>query len=237
MLQTLKRKVRTFIHRIVDEAISSNAKAELFSISGERQRIALRSTAIYVNQHMNDAKRLEDRGALLKYALGLTTIDGLFLEFGVATGSTINLIAPLASNRVYGFDSFEGLPEAWGDYMPKGAFAQSPPKVHGNAELVIGYFSETLPKFLINHPGDAAFLHVDCDLYSSAKTVLGDLGDRIVPGTIIVFDEYFNYPGWENGEHKALSEFLIDKGLHCTYIGYTDSQQVAVRIHKPLDER
>lgn len=237
MLNILKRKVRTFIRGIVDEAISANAESELFSISRERQRIALRSTAVYVSKHMKNATRLESREALLKFALGQTTVPGLFLEFGVATGATINLIGPLAPARVYGFDSFEGLPEAWGDYMPKGAFAQSPPKVHSNVELIIGYFNETLPKFLSSHPGKVAFLHVDCDLYSSTKTVLCEIGDRIVPGSIIVLDEYFNYPGWEDGEHKALSEFLIERRLLCTYIGYTDSQQVAVKIHQPLDER
>lgn len=230
MLQMLKREIRRMIRGVVDEALSAHADSDRFVISWERQRMALRSTAEYVNRHMANTKRLTSREALLKFALTQTTVTGLFLEFGVATGATINLIGPLAPVRVFGFDSFEGLPESWGDYMPKGAFAQPVPNVHSNVELVVGYFDKTLPSFLANHEGQVAFLHIDCDLYSSTKTVFEILANRIVPGTVIVFDEYFNYPQWEEGEHKALSEFLADSRLSYGYIGYTDSQQAAIRI-------
>lgn len=230
MLQMLKREIRRMIRGVVDEALSAHADSERFVISWERQRMALRSTAEYVNRHMANTKRLASREALLRFALTQTTVTGLFLEFGVATGATINLIGPLAPVRVFGFDSFEGLPESWGDYMPKGAFAQPAPNVHCNVELVVGYFDKTLPSFLANHEGQVAFLHIDCDLYSSTKTVFETLANRIVPGTVIVFDEYFNYPQWEEGEHKALSEFLIDRRLSYGYIGYTDSQQAAIKI-------
>lgn len=50
-----------------------------------------------------------------------------------------------------------------------------------------GWFDETLPKFAAEVEGPAAFLHVDCDLYSSTRTVFEALGDRVVPGTVIVF--------------------------------------------------
>ena len=59
------------------------------------------------------------------------------------------------------------------------------------------------------------------------------LADRIQNGCIIVFDEYFNYPGWEEGEHKAFKEFLMSHGLTYSYIGYANSQQVAVKIGNP----
>ena len=62
-----------------------------------------------------------------------------------------------------------------------------------------------------------AFLHVDCDLYSSASFVLTQLKDRIQPGTVIVFDEYFNYPGWRKHEHRAFVEFIDATGLSFRY--------------------
>ena len=58
-----------------------------------------------------------------------------------------------------------------------------------------------------------AFIHVDCDLYSSTKTIFSLLSDRIVPGTIILFDEYFNYPNWQQHEYKALQEFVDTKNI------------------------
>ena len=75
------------------------------------------------------------------------------------------------------------------------------------------------------------FIHFDADLYSSTKTVLDILADRIVPGTVIQFDEYFNYPGWQDGEYKAFKEFVESRDIKFEYIGYLENdEQVAVRI-------
>jgi hypothetical protein len=54
-----------------------------------------------------------------------------------------------------------------------------------------------------------------------------------VAGTLIQFDEYFNYPGWQEGEYRAFKEFADANGVKFEYIGYTNgdnAQQVAVRI-------
>jgi hypothetical protein len=53
-----------------------------------------------------------------------------------------------------------------------------------------------------------ALLHIDCDLYSSTKTIFELLSDRIVPGTVIVFDELVNYPAFKKHEVLAFYEFL-----------------------------
>ena len=45
--------------------------------------------------------------------------------------------------------------------------------------------------------------NIDCDIYSSTKDIFDIAGDRINPGCIIVFDEYINYPSWEQHEFKA----------------------------------
>jgi hypothetical protein len=55
--------------------------------------------------------------------------------------------------------------------------------------------------------------------------------NRIRNGTVILFDEYFNYPGWELHEFKAFQEFIAHTGLSYRYIGVVPShQQVAVKI-------
>jgi hypothetical protein len=50
-----------------------------------------------------------------------------------------------------------------------------------------------------------------------------------VPGTIILFDEYFNYPNWEVHEYKAFQEFVTKYGVKYRYLAFA-RQQVAVRI-------
>ena len=74
-------------------------------------------------------------------------------------------------------------------------------------------------------------MHVDFDLYSSTRVVLEHCGSRLVPGSIIVFDEYFNYPGWPRHEHLAWTEFTQDNNACFEYIGFVPRhQQVAVRV-------
>jgi hypothetical protein len=77
----------------------------------------------------------------------------------------------------------------------------------------------------------AAFLHMDADLYSSTRTVLDMMAPRIVPGTVIVFDEFFNYPGWREGEYRAFMEFVAAHAAQFEWLAYCEThEQVAVRI-------
>ena len=138
--------------------------------------------------------------------------DGLILEFGVYSGETVTAIArKFPDAAVYGFDSFEGLPEDWhGAGMKKGAFDIQGrlPAVPENVTLVKGWFDATLPAFLEAHPGPVTFCHVDSDLYSSAAYVLAALAPRLRPGSVVCFDEIANWGNWiDDGEWKALAEF------------------------------
>lgn len=161
--------------------------------------------------------------------------NGWVLEFGVATGRTLNHIARLLPNkRVYGFDGFDGLPENWTSRMPRGFFARETlPRVRDNCELVVGWFNQTLPEFKRKRIGNnhIALLHIDSDLYSSAVTVLDNLKDNIVSGTVIIFDEYINYPGWQLDEFRAWQEFVKKHKIRYEYIAYVSRhQKVAVRV-------
>jgi hypothetical protein len=163
--------------------------------------------------------------------------NGLNLEFGVFEGRTINLCSKKYPDReFYGFDSFEGLPEDWRDGFSKGFFSLRGrlPAVNPNVSLIKGLFSDTLENFLEERGGDpVSFIHVDCDLYSSTKYILETLKHRIaVGGTIILFDEFYNYPGWENGEYKAWCEFAENNNIGYDYIGYNvNHEQVALKIY------
>ena len=159
---------------------------------------------------------------------------GLNLEFGVFMGHTINLCSEKYSDRMfYGFDSFEGLPEDWREGFLKSHFSLNGnlPQVNSNVTLIKGLFSDTLDEFLDKNQEKISFLHMDCDLYSSTKCVLEKVKNRLQSGTIILFDELYNYPGWQDGEYKAWQEFVSLYNVDYDYIGYNiHHQQVAVKI-------
>ena len=196
--------------------------------------LASLDSARYIIEKMPKAIILNSAFEVLTNALKNIVIEnGLYLEFGVYSGRSINHISSIMKDSiVYGFDSFEGLPEDWRPGFRKGKFAVDKlPSVNSNVELIKVWFDETLDTFLQSHTQDCAFIHVDCDLYSSTKTIFNSLRSRIKPGTVIVFDEYFNYPDWENGEFKAFQEFISESGLKYNYISYNrNHQQCAVKI-------
>lgn len=153
--------------------------------------------------------------------------DGLWLEFGVCSGNTINIISSKTKNKVYGFDSFLGLPEDWGNHQPKGTYSTNGnlPIVNNNVELVVGLFQDTLDNFLKEHEESVAYLHLDADLYSSTKFVLDKLKNRIVSGTVISFDEIRNYPEYRDHEIKAWLEFCNKTKISYEWIARTDYEQ------------
>ena len=156
-------------------------------------------------------------------------------EFGVRKGLTIKEIAKRISKRkCYGFDSFEGLPEDWsGQQYAKGAYSENgkTPKVPSNVFLEKGWFKDTLPNFLKNHKEKIDFIHFDADLYSSTKLILDLLGKRFHKGTILIFDEYFNYPNWKNHEYKAFQEFIRKEKISYTYLAFTSKSAVCLKIN------
>lgn len=73
--------------------------------------------------------------------------------------------------------------------FPQGNFAlESLPTVRANVRLIEGVFEDRLSGFLLEHPDVVAFINIDSDLYSAAKTILTKLNAQIVPGTILYFD-------------------------------------------------
>jgi len=188
----------------------------------------------YIIANMPEAMVLADRDELMKFSFGQAPKEGLVVEFGVANGASLRHLAGLTTRQVHGFDSFGGLPEDWSGTREKtGAFTQRGklPKVPANVTLHPGWFNETLPGFIAANPGPAAFIHVDCDIYSSTVTIFEALRERIGRGTVILFDEYFNYPGWRAHEYKAFQEFIASTGLAYKYIGVSaEKGHVAVII-------
>jgi hypothetical protein len=158
--------------------------------------------------------------------------EGLVLEFGVGFGTSIRLISELAEQEVHGFDSFEGLPEAWQE-NPKGSYSTKGviPSVPDNVILHNGWFEETLPSFIDQHQAPIRFMNIDCDIYSSTKTIFDLLAKQITHGTVIVFDEYIGNTNWREDEFKAFQEAVLSNGWEYEYLCFSFiTKQVVVRI-------
>jgi hypothetical protein len=199
----------------------------------ERALRALQRSVDYVESAMPDTLGFDSQRELIDYSLHAVAIDGYYLEFGVYTGGTIRYVARhIGPRTIHGFDSFKGLPEAWSGFGLSGKSFDVKgrlPRVPDNVRLHKGLFEESLPQWLADNPGRVAFIHIDCNLYSPTKTILDQLAPRLANGTVILFDEYFNYPNWERHEFKAFQEFVSACRVNYTYIAFA-RQQVAVRI-------
>jgi len=196
--------------------------------------LAAVDAARYMSNAMGTARDLVDRASLLEFALQAATLPGHIVEFGVYKGASLKQLAALTAETIHGFDSFQGLPEDWTYFQKKGRFSLEGQVVRFTEQNVVihtGWFNETLPGWMERNAGAIRFMHVDCDIYASAAYVLESLRSRIVPGTVIVFDEYLNYPGWEQHEYRAFREFTTRCALHYRYIGFASAANaVAVRI-------
>jgi Macrocin-O-methyltransferase (TylF) len=232
MLSSLLNFWRAWLRPAVSQSLLLKANDSYNIYEVAKWRAAVQSAG-YFEKHLLTTLQFADRGELLSHALSLAPKEGLVLEFGVAGGESIRQIAAERPGPVYGFDSFEGLPEDWFGYLRKGFFAQDLPKVPAHVQLIKGWFSDTLKAFLADHTGPVACRHVDSDLYSSADYIFRALEGRIVPGTIVLFDEYWNYPGWRQHEFKAFREFIARTGLSYRYEGFVPTaHQVCVVMTK-----
>lgn len=152
------------------------------------------------------------------------------LEFGVNSGTTIKQLRDRLPDtyKLFGFDSFEGLPENWsGTWAKKGDMSTNGvvPAIDG-VYFYKGWFKDTIPAYKqIAQP--ISLLHVDCDLYSSTIDVLYGLREYILPGTILVFDEwYYNHkdiPENRQHEQKAFYEWVNEFSIE--YIEYDEVEE------------
>ncbi|WP_171033071.1 class I SAM-dependent methyltransferase [Qipengyuania marisflavi] len=206
-------------------------KIEVYDLLREA---AARQSADYAAQHLDQAMIFRLREELWDYAASHAQLEsGMMLEFGVFEGVSINHLAKrFPGERLYGFDSFTGLAEDWtGYHLPKGAFdlGGNLPKVSSNVALIKGWFEDTVPSFLAEHPDAPVRLcHLDCDTYASARYVLETIAPRLTTGSVIIFDEYYGYPNWQQGEFRAWQEVCKLAGLKYRYLAFANMQAAVI---------
>ena len=131
-------------------------------------------------------------------------VSNVWAEFGVMSGGTARVWHRKLpeDGKLYLYDSFIGLPEQWNDAKAGHFTCNGKVPAFNDPRIVIkkGWFKDTLPLDDL-----LGFVHIDCDLYSSTKDALA--GINVAKGTVILFDEFWGIPGWEENEYKALMEW------------------------------
>mmetsp|Transcript_13741 Transcript_13741/g.20250 ORF Transcript_13741/g.20250 Transcript_13741/m.20250 type:complete len:439 (+) Transcript_13741:103-1419(+) len=166
--------------------------------------------------------------------------DSFVCEFGVASGRSLRMTQELLplSAEIHGFDTFTGLPQQWGN-EPAGTYSTggNVPIMEGRVNFHTGLFRDTIPKFLETQREDAilAYANIDCELYTSTLDILETMFDRIVPGTVLVFDEYLCHSTWRHDEFRAFRECCKRFGWHYEYLAFSlATKQVVIRITSEL---
>ncbi|MDD2048844.1 TylF/MycF/NovP-related O-methyltransferase [Pseudomonas putida] len=154
----------------------------------------------------------------------------------------LEIFAPTdTSKKVYGFDSFEGLSDfnskdgvavndlqadkksgGWSAESVEGEifaltrlFNEDNILARERSRLIKGRVQDTLGPFLEATPGlRINLLHFDLDLYEPTLYTLEKLWDLVVPGGVVVFDEY-GLPPW-GGEATAFDEFVKSRNIKVT---------------------
>lgn len=194
----------------------------------------------WVDSHVSRAAKFIDNRKMLKFGALAANKTGLFCEFGVAKGASLHFLAGIRPDVTwYGFDTFTGLPESsgYGLRWTKGMFdcGGKPPELDvDNVEYHVGLFQDTICPFSKVHPGPISFLHIDSDLFKSAWTVLSFLYSQIVPGTLILFDEFWGFPGWEEaGMSEAEALYNWCRWGPSRYVGeYPPRKVQCVGVHE-----
>jgi Macrocin-O-methyltransferase (TylF) len=187
--------------------------------------------------HFCDSERFNKLLARHQLFLKTRRLPGHIFDCGVFKGSStlgwahmLECHSPHALKKVVGFDLFE---KRMIDYLPSEkaevermmsehmdretdyfSFLNNVIRSKGLekvCELVKGDVCETLPRYLDEHRGiRISLLHLDVDIYKPTLAILRAAFDLIVPGGLIVFDEY-SYEGF--AESDAVDEFMRERGL------------------------
>lgn len=150
-------------------------------------------------------------------------INGDIVEFGTYYGHWLQVICEILEKRgwdrrVWGFDSFEGLPkpdetlnpDCWTEGMYSAPFDEVLARLQVDKraylQLEKGWFNETLVREPATSITDIAYARIDGDLYESCVDCLKYLDGRLVDGAILVFDDW--QFSMDIGEPRAFKEWL-----------------------------
>ncbi len=167
---------------------------------------------------------------------------GSIVECGTWRGGmSAGMIEVAGTERqYYFFDSFEGLPPAGeqdGEQAKEFQKNTNSPAYYDNCRASLeefeqtismtrcprknigickGFFASTLPDF--SSP-PIAVLRLDADLYESTMTCLEKFWDHVLPGGLILIDDYYSWEGCSRAVHAFLARRGARERLHQSPFG------------------
>ena len=171
---------------------------------------------------------------------------------GVKDGRQVKLTSRFYSDTIYGVDNYKGLEEDWRDGYAAGALGRpKAPRTPKNVTVVsdVATYGEGVTRVKNDFVKDnkVGLLIIDSETYTPCYQALTILSDNLREGSIIVFDEIINYPGYEGHEVKALENYLAESGKRYEALAingpstsdqedYYMHQRVAIRIFNQGEE-
>jgi len=178
-------------------------------------------------------------------------LPGAIVECGVFKGVSLTLFTELrelvehaTSRKIVGFDTFDRFPDtsfpadkefrekfisaAGSQSISKGQLTEvlTRKRLYTNIELVEGDITETLPRYVRDHPElRIALLNLDTDIYEPAVTILEYLYPRIVDGGILLLDDY----GVTVGETKAVDDYFAGKNVRIQKLPFRETPAFIVK--------
>lgn len=232
------RRKKLFISNQISEITMHVAKRTFYNSIRYLEHQELVKSANFIQPFLRKVSLFDNKkGGYFQFVMNQTSKDkkGLWLEFGVRDGVSAKFFSNFAKDHaknsvLYGFDSFEGIRNNWSSIdEPVGSFSLNAkvPKKIKHCEFIVGWIEDTLDEFLNIHQECVNFVHFDLDVYEPTKFALSAISQRLVPGSIVMFDEFHGYPGWEFHEKKALEEVLPREKYE--FIAFS-RKQAAIRI-------
>ncbi|MEQ8507878.1 MAG: TylF/MycF/NovP-related O-methyltransferase [Rhodospirillaceae bacterium] len=186
--------------------------------------------------------RLSKTVAHLDLYRQVLNLPGHIVECGVFKGASLSRFAMFRalfeaqhSRKIIGFDIFGAFPETQhkGDQALRQRFVENAGDqsismdqlnavldhkgINKNIELVGGDICETVPEYVKAHPElKISLLNLDTDIYEPAVTILEHLYPRLVPGGILIIDDYGTFPG----ETDAIDEYFKGQDIRIQKFPY-----------------
>jgi hypothetical protein len=228
-IKFLINKISRVIFYIIPDELKKNAN---YILRSKLEMNLIEETFLNFKDYINNSVIFYDIKQIREYAIRTSLQNDndeeyYYLELGVFKGDSANFFSKFIK-KLYCFDSFEGLKDDWGGTsLYKGYFNLNKkiPKLNKNCELIVGHVEDTLNNFLENNP-KINFVHLDVDNYASTKFILEKLRPYFIKNAFIIFDELYNFPGWKNGEYKALKEVFKENEFEYKAFSITNNQVV-----------
>lgn len=222
----LRNLIRKLIHSYLIRLIGHDRLLGWVSLFHSRKLLA------------QNIPRFDSREELWRSSIPKFNSQKFFIELGVFEGQSLKFFSTFLTSKktkLFGLDSFVGLPEDWDIDFKKGAFNVNgiiPVFSDSRVKLLKGWIQNTLPPLLESTSISNLIVHFDADLYSTTLFSLCSF-DKLKIDYIAFFDEFTGH------ESRALNDYIIAYGANIEYLGLVSKGgivlQVAVLI-KPVIE-